>query len=78
MDVTPAEAKASYGEIKAYVLEKFRLKVSTLYIAQVKAKHEIIEQECYNKPKANGAHIPKCPPEKENAIEDALRHFLMI
>ena len=78
MDATPAEAKASYGEIKAYVLEKYGLKVSTLYIAQVKAKHGIIERECYNKPKSEAGRMPKCPLEKEQAIEDALHHFQMI
>ena len=78
MDVTPAESKASYQEIKAYVLEHTGLKVSCLYIAQVKAKHGIIERDCYNKPKAEGNKVPKCPPEKEKAIEDALRHFQMI
>ena len=78
MDVTPAESKASYQEIKAYVLEHTGLKVSCLYIAQVKAKHGIIERDCYNKPKTEGGKVPKCPPEKEKAIEDALRHFQMI
>jgi len=44
----------------------------------VKAKHGIIERECYNKAKAEGNPVPKCPPEKEKAIEEALRHFQMI
>ncbi len=78
MDATPAESKASYQEIKDYVLEHTGLKVSCLYIAQVKAKHGIIERDCYNKPKNEGSKVPKCPPEKEKAIEDALRHFRMI
>ena len=78
MDVTPAESKASYGEIKQYVLEHTGLKVSCLYIAQVKAKHGIIERDCYNKPKKEGNHVPQCPPEKEKAIEEALRHFQMM
>ena len=78
LDVTKAETKATYEEIKAYVLEHMGLKISYLYIAQVKAKHGIIERDCYNKPKTEGNRIPKCPPEKEKAIEDALRHFQMI
>ena len=78
LDVTKAETKATYEEIKTYVLEHTGLKVSHLYIAQVKAKHGIIERDCYNKPKTEGNHVPQCPPEKEKAIEDALRHFQMI
>ncbi|MBQ9262945.1 MAG: 23S rRNA (uracil(1939)-C(5))-methyltransferase RlmD [Clostridia bacterium] len=78
LDVTKAETKATYEEIKAYVLEHTGMKVSHLYIAQVKAKHGIIERDCYNKPKTDGNRVPQCPPEKEKAIEDALRHFQMI
>ena len=78
LDVTSAETKATYEEIKAYVLEHTGLKVSCLYIAQVKAKYGIIERECYNKAKTEGGKAPKCPPEKEIAIEEALRHFQMI
>ncbi len=69
---------ATYQQIKDYVLEHTGLHVSTLYIAQVKAKHGIIERECYNKAKTEGNRVPKCPPEKEKAIEEALRHFQMI
>ena len=69
---------ATYQQIKDYVLEHTGLHVSTLYIAQVKAKHGIIERECYNKPKTEGGRMPKCPPEKEKAIEEALQHFRMI
>ena len=78
LDVTKAETKATYEEIKAYVVEHTGLKVSHLYIAQVKAKHGIIERDCYNKPKTEANHVPQCPPEKEKAIEDALRYFQMI
>ena len=77
LDVTAAETKATYQEIKDYVLERFGLKVSTLYISQVKAKCGIIERENYNKGK-EGHRVPKCPKEKENAIMDALRHFKMV
>ena len=78
MDVTPAESKASYQEIKDYVLAHTGLHVSNLYIAQVKAKHGIIERACYNKSKTEGNRVPKCPSEKEKAMEEALRHFQMI
>ena len=76
--MTKAEAKATYEEIKSYVLQHTDLEVSCLYIAQVKAKHGIIERDCYNKAKTEGNRMPKCSPEKEKAIEDALRHFQMI
>ena len=78
MDLTAAEKKASYEEIKAYVLEKFGMKVSHLYITQVKRKCGIIERENYNKPKSEDARQPQCPPEKEAAIRAALEHFGMI
>ena len=78
MDVTAAESKATYEEIKAYVLEHSGLNVSNLYIAQVKQKYGIIERECYNKPKSDNSRQPKCPPEKEAAIAEALKYFKMI
>ena len=78
MDLTSAESKATYEEIKAYVLEHTGLKVSYLYIAQVKQKYGIIERENYNKPKSKNAKQPQCPLEKEKAIAEALRHFGMI
>ncbi len=78
MDLTAAESKATYEEIKAYVLEHSGLNVSNLYIAQVKQKYGIIERECYNKPKSEDSRQPKCPPEKEAAITEALKYFKMI
>ena len=78
MDLTSAESKATYEEIREYVLEHTGLKVSHLYIAQVKQKYGIIERENYNKPKSENAKQPQCPPEKEKAITEALRHFGMI
>ena len=69
---------ATYGQIKDYVLEHSGLKVSSLYIAQVKQKCGIIERENYNKPKSEDAKQPQCPPEKEKAIMDALRYYGMI
>ena len=77
MDLTKAESKATYAEIKDYVLEKYNLKVSQLYIAQVKRKHGIIERINYNTGEGK-ARVPQVPLEKEKAIEDALRHFQMI
>ena len=69
---------ATYGQIKEYVLEHSGLKVSSLYIAQVKQKCGIIERENYNKPKSEDARQPQCPPEKERAITEALKYFGMI
>ena len=78
LDLTAAEKKATYEEIKAYVLEHNGLKVSHLYIAQVNQKYGIIERENYNKPKSENAKQPQCPLDKENAIMEALKHFGMI
>lgn len=69
---------ATYEQIKDYVLEHSGLKVSSLYIAQVKQKYGIIERENYNKPKSEDARQPQCPPEKERAITEALKHFGML
>ena len=76
--VTKAESKATYGEIQTRVKEQTGLNVTPLYIAQVKRKHGIIERECYNKAKSESAKMLICPPDKEKAIEDALRFFGMI
>ena len=78
LDLTDAEKKATYQEIKDYVLEHSGLKVSSLYIAQVKQQCGIIERENYNKPKSEDAKQPQCPPDKEKAIKEALKHFGMI
>lgn len=78
MNVTKAESKATYGEIQARVKEQTGLNVTPLYIAQVKAKHGIIERENYNHAKSETTRTLKCPPDKEKAIEDALRYFKMI
>lgn len=69
---------ATYSEIKQWIQAEYDLKVSSLYVAQVKQKHGIVERECYNKPKSENAKQPKCQPEKEAAIEAALKHFKMI
>ena len=79
MDLTAAESKATYEEIKKYVAEhNDGMKVSNLYIAQIKQKHGIIERENYNKPKSEKSGQPECPKEKEIAIEEALKYFQMI
>ncbi len=78
MDLTKAESKATYEEIKEYVLEHSGLKVSSLYIAQVKEKCGIIERVNYNLPKSENSRQPKCPLEKEVAIREALEYFQMI
>ena len=77
LDVTAAEIKATSNEIRDYVWEHYQLKVSNLYIAQVKQKYGIIERENYHKAKNENAKQPKCPKEKEDAIVEALKHFQM-
>ena len=78
LDLTSAEAKATYKEIEEWVQEHYGFHVTNLNIAQVKQKHGIIERENYNKPKSENSRQPGCPEEKVKAIEDALRHFQMI
>lgn len=78
LDLTNAEKKATYQEIKDYVLEHTGLKVSSLSIAQVKQKCGIIERKNYNKPKSEDAKQPQCPPDKEKTIKEALKHFGII
>ena len=78
LDLTSAESKATYAEIKDYVLKEHGLKVSSLYISQVKRKCGIEVGENYNLPKSEDSRQPQCPEEKENAIKDALEHFGMI
>ena len=78
LDVTSAETKATYEEIKAYVLEQTGFQVSNLYIAQVKRECGIIERENYNKPKSEDSRQPQCPEEKRKAIMEAFKHFGMV
>ena len=78
LDATSAELKATYQEIKDYVLKEFGLKVSSLYISQVKRKCGIEVGENYNLPKSENARVPQCPKEKEDAIKDALKYYAMI
>lgn len=78
LDPTPAESKATYEEIKDYVLQNFNLKVSNLYISQVKRKYGLEVGENYNLSKSENPKVPQCPPDKEEAIKRALIHFQMI
>ncbi len=78
LDLTAAESKATYAEIKQYVLDKYGLKVSSLNIAQIKAKCGIIERENYNTAKNENVKQPNCTEEKENAIKNAFKYFQMI
>ena len=78
LDATSAELKATYQEIKDYVLKEFGLKVSNLYISQVKRKCGIEVGENYNLPKSENARVPQCPKEKEDAIKAAMKYFAMI
>ena len=79
LDLTVAESKATYEKIKKYVSEhNDGMKVTNLYIAQVKQKHGIIERQNYNFPKSGDAKQPQCPKEKEDAIVGALKYFKMI
>ena len=79
LDVTSAESKATYEEIKKYVAEHNEgMKVSSLYIAQVKKKFGIEMGQNYNLPKAEDSKQPQCPKDKEEAIVEALKSFRMI
>ena len=78
LDLTEAEAKATYDEIQEYVKQQTGLHVTHLNIAQIKRKHGIIERVNYNLPKCESPRRPNCPPEKEKAIVAALKHFKMI
>ena len=78
LDATSAELKATYQEIKDYVLKEFDLKVSNLYISQVKRKCGIEVGENYNLQKSENTRVPQCPKEKEDAIKAALKYFAMI
>ena len=78
LDLTSAESKATYREIQEYVLKEHELKVSNLYISQVKRKCGIEVGENYNLSKSEDGRQPQCPVEKEKAIRDALEHFGMV
>ena len=77
MDMSGFQKGATYEQIKAYVLEHSGLKVSSLYISQIKRKCGLDVGQNYNLSKKENAKVPKCPPEKEAAIMEALKHFQM-
>lgn len=78
MDLSEFKGKATYEQIKAYVLEKTGLKVSSLYIAQIKKKCGLDVGENFNPAKSENARQPQCTPEKEDAIMQAFSHFGII
>ena len=78
MDMSGFQKGATYEQLKAYVLEKHGLKVSSLYISQVKRKCGLDVGQNYNLSKKEDAKVPQCPPEKEAAITEALKFFGMI
>ena len=78
MDMSGFQKGATYEQIKEYVLEKHGLKVSSLYISQVKRKCGLDVGQNYNLSKKEDAKVPQCPPEKEAAIMEAIKHFQMI
>lgn len=78
MDLSEFKGKATYEQIKAYVLEKTGLKVSSLYTAQIKKKCGLDVGENFNPAKSENARQPQCTPEKEDAIMQAFRHFGII
>jgi len=78
MDITSAESKATYEEIRNWVQDKYGFHVTNLNIAQVKQKHGIVERENYNKAKSEDSKQPRCPEDKVKAIEAAMRHYQMI
>ena len=78
VEITSAEAKATYVELKKYILDRYGTKVSSLYIAQIKRKYGIDMGENYNKPEDPNARVPKCPKAKEEMIIEALKHFKML
>ena len=78
LSVSIHDGDATYPEIKAYVEKQFGLKVSSLYISQIKRKFGLTVTDSYNKPKSDNSRQPICPPDKEKAIAEALRYFKMI
>ena len=78
MDMSGFQKGATYEQIKTYVLEHTGLKVSSLYISQIKRKCGLDVGQNYNLSKKEDAKVPQCPPEKEAAIMEALKYFQMI
>ena len=78
LDITASESEATYAEIKEYIFNKYGVKVSTLYISQIKRKNGIEMRDNYNNSQKADAKVPQCPPEKEKYVVEALKHFQMI
>ena len=78
MDMSGFQKGATYEQIKAYVLEHTGLKVSSLYISQIKRKCGLDVGQNYNVSKKENAKVPQCPPEKAAAIVEALKYFQML
>ena len=78
LDLTAAECKATYQEIRQYILDKYGDKIPNLYIAQTKRKFGMEVGANYNLSKKDSHNAPQCPPEKELMIIEALKHFRMI
>lgn len=78
LDLTSAESSATYMQVKEYILEKYKTKVSTLNISQIKKKYGITTRKNYNLSKKENHKVPNCTPEKEEMIVDAFKHFQMI
>ena len=78
LDTTCLRGKATYEQIKSYVEETTGLKVSTLYISQIKRKCGIEVGDSYNQAKSEDSKQPQCPEDKKRAIMDALKHFGLI
>ena len=78
LPATAAETNATYQELRDYILTAYGLHVSNLYISQIKHKCGLDMRPNYNLPKSENSRVPTCPPDKEMAIMEALRHFKMI
>ena len=78
VDLTAAECKATYQEIRQYIHDKYGARIPNLYIAQTKRKFGMEVGANYNLSKKDSYNAPQCPPEKEMMIIEALKHFRMI
>ena len=78
LDLTAAECKATYQELKDYIWDKYGSHIPSLYIAQIKRKLGMDIRANYNISKKDSHSVPQCPPEKELMIIEALKHFRMM
>ncbi len=77
-DLTASEAKPTYADIRDYIFEHHNVKVSSLYIAQIKRKYGLVIGESYNKPKHDNSKQAHCPPDKEELIKEAVRYYKLM